>query len=232
MSNGDKRIQRRMNYLSKLYINRQDESVQIICEKDPMMRKLITATGDIEISLRTDYLSSIIRSIVGQQISVIAASAIYGRLQDIFNGKITVEGLLLKSKAELRQVGLTKRKTDYVIDLAKKIVANELDLDNIDKYNNDSIMNQLINVKGIGKWTAEMFLILTLGREDVLAVDDVGIQRAAMWLYEVEKSERRNILIEKSTLWKPYRSIVSFYLWEAIHLGFVSDYDSVDELIS
>src|SRR5699024_2171621 len=86
------------------------------------------------------------------------------------------------------------------------------------------------NVKGIGKWTAEMFLILTLGREDILAIDDVGIQRAAKWLYEVDTSKRRDILVEKSDLWKPNRSIVSFYLWEELHLDFIAQYNSIDDI--
>lgn len=217
--------------MSELYIRMSDEPVQIICQRDLTMEKLITVIGDIKISLRADYLSSIVRSIIGQQISVAAASAIYGRLEDLLGGKITTEGLLAKSHEELRQVGLTHRKTDYVRDLAEKVVKNELDLENIKQYDDQEIMEQLINVKGIGKWTAEMFLILTLGREDILAIDDVGIQRAAKWLYEVEKSERRNILIEKTPLWKPYRSVVSFYLWEAIHLGLVSNNVSINELV-
>lgn len=216
--------------MSKLYIDVQDEAVQMICQRDVRMKKLISVIGDLEISLRSDYLASIVRSIIGQQISVNAASAIYGRLQDLLSGKITAEGLLANTKEELRQVGLTKRKTDYIMDLAEKVAADELDLKNIAEYNNEAIMQQLINVKGIGKWTAEMFLILSLGRGDVLAIDDVGIQNAAKWLYEVEKSERRNILIKKAPLWTPHRSIASFYLWEAIHLDFVTDYDSVDEL--
>lgn len=202
----------------------------MICEKDPLMKKLITAIGDIEVVLRKNYLSSIVRSIIGQLISVSAASAIYGRLEALLNGNITAEGLLVKSKDELRQVGLTMRKTDYIKDLAEKMMNGELDLESIAIYSDEEIMKQLMNVKGIGRWTAEVFLILSLGREDVLAVDDVGIQRAAKWLYKVEKSERRNILIEKSSLWKPYRSIVSFYLWEAIHLGFVTDYDCVESI--
>lgn len=217
--------------MNELSIRVSDEPVQIICKRDPTMKKLITVIGDIEISLRTDYLSSIVRSIMGQQISVAAASAIYGRLEELLAGKITAEGLLAKSKEELRQVGLTNRKTEYVKDLAEKVVSNELDLENLTNYSDDKIIDQLINVKGIGKWTSQMFLILTLGREDVLAIDDVGIQRAAKWLYEVEKSERRNVLIEKSPLWMPHRSIVSFYLWEAIHLGFITDYESIDELV-
>src|SRR5690625_138991 len=125
---------------------------------------------------------------------------------------------------------LTKRKAEYVKDLATKVNASELDLENIAKYSNEEIMKQLTNVKGIGKWTAEMFLILTLGREDILAIDDVGIQRAAKWLYEVDTSKRRDILVEKSDLWKPNRSIVSFYLWEALHLDFIAQYNSIDDI--
>lgn len=217
--------------MSKLYIRTTDETVQLLCERDPMMKKLITAIGDIEIILRTDYLSSIVRSIMGQQISVSAASAIYGRLEALLDGQITAEGLLAKTKEELRQVGLTQRKADYVKDLAVKVVSKELDLKNITKYDDDEIIRQLVNVKGIGKWTAEMFLILSLGREDILAVDDVGIQRAAEWLYKIDKSERRKILVEKSQIWKPHRSLVSYYLWEAIHLGLVADHQSIDEAV-
>lgn len=215
-----------------MYIRRQDESVQKICERDPQMEKLINVVGDIEITLRSDYLASIVRAIVGQLISVSAASTIYGRLEDLLGGQITAQGLLVKSKEELRQVGLTKRKVDYIKDLVEKVENDQLNLENIVNYNDDDIKKQLINVKGIGKWTAEVFLILSLGREDVLADGDVGIQRAAKWLYEVDKSERKKILIEKSMLWKPYRSIASFYLWEAIHLGFVANYNSIDDVIN
>lgn len=216
--------------MSKLYIQMSDESVQTICQRDSTMKKLINIIGDIEVILRTDYLSSIVRSIIGQQISVAAANAIYGRLKLFLDNEITAEKLFEKSKEELREVGLTNRKAEYVKDLAEKVLTNELDLKNISQNSNEEITKQLINVKGIGKWTAEMFLILTLGREDVLAIDDVGIQRAAKWLYQVEKSERRQILVDKSHVWKPYRSVVSFYLWEAIHLGYITEYKSIDEI--
>ncbi len=213
--------------MNTLYIHTEDASVQSVCKRDPVMRKLIAVIGDIEIVLRADYLSSLVRSIVGQQISVPAARAIYERLHTSLDGKITVEGILNKTKEDLRDVGLTKRKTDYIRDLAGKVADGEVDLENIAKYSDEEIMEQLMRVKGIGKWTTEVFLILSLGRENVLAVDDVGIQRAAQWLYQVDKSERRNILIEKSPLWQPYQSIVSFYLWEAIHLELLTDYESI-----
>lgn len=216
--------------METLYIRTQDPAVQSICAKDPTLKQLITLIGDIDVPLRADYLSSIVRSIIGQQISVSAASAIYARLLDLLGGHITVDGLLVTSKEDLREAGLTWRKAEYVKDLADKIVNRELDLRNIAAYDDDAILKQLTNVKGIGKWTAEMFLILSLGRQDVLAIDDVGIQRSAQWLYRVEKSERRQLLVEKSPQWMPYRSIVSHYLWEAIHLGFVQDFDSMEEV--
>ncbi|WP_037561599.1 DNA-3-methyladenine glycosylase family protein [Sporosarcina ureae] len=214
-----------------LHITTQNPAVQSICAKDPKLKQLISLIGDIDIPLRTDYLSSIVRSMIGQQISVNAASAIYARLLDLLGGHITVDGLIMTSKEELREVGLTMRKAEYVKDLADKIVNRDLDLHHIAAYDDDAILQQLIHVKGIGKWTAEMFLILSLGRPDVLAVDDIGIQRAAQWLYGVEKSERRQLLIEKSPLWAPERSIASHYLWEAIHVGFVQDFKSLEELI-
>ncbi|PIC58950.1 DNA-3-methyladenine glycosidase [Sporosarcina sp. P12(2017)] len=217
--------------MEMLHITTQDPAVQSICAKDPKLKQLISLIGDIDIPLRTDYLSSIVRSMIGQQISVNAASAIYARLLDLLGGHITVDGLIMTSKEELREVGLTMRKAEYVKDLADKIVNRDLDLNHIAAYDDDAILQQLIHVKGIGKWTAEMFLILSLGRPDVLAVDDVGIQRAAQWLYGVEKSERRQLLIEKSPLWAPERSIASHYLWEAIHVGFVQDFKSLEELI-
>lgn len=215
--------------MDTIYIYQEDSSVREICERDPSMKKLILLIGDLNISLRTNYVASIVRSIIGQQISVPAAQAIYERLKDSLEGLLTIEGLREKTNDELREVGLTNRKVEYIKDLTNKVTTGSLDLENIYKYSDEEVIEQLTLVKGIGKWTAEMFLILTLGRKDVLAVDDVGLQRAAMWLYQVEKSERRQVLIDKSPIWKPYRSIVSFYLWEAIHLGLLEKYPTIEE---
>src|SRR5699024_9660084 len=152
------------------------------------------AIGDIEITLRTDYFKSLVRSIVGQQISVAAASAIYGRLDILLENAITPNSLLLVTKEQQREGGVTYRKIAYVQDLSHNAQQSELNLLQLTDLDNQTIIKQLTSVKGSGKWTAEMFLILSLGRMDVLALDDIGIQRAAKWLYQVDKSERRNIL--------------------------------------
>src|SRR5699024_3461686 len=105
--------------LDTLTIYQDDPSVKELCERDPSMKKLITIIGDLNISLRTNYLASIVRSIIGQQISVPASKAIHQRLTDSLEGQLTVEGLLAKTKDELRDVGLTNRKVDYIKDLAE-----------------------------------------------------------------------------------------------------------------
>src|SRR5699024_11971122 len=134
------------------------------------------------------------RSIIGQQISVNAASAIYGRLQQLVNGHITAEGLLEQSTENLRSVGLTKQKTKYVQYLAEKVESGELDIQHLATYDDKMIVKQLTKVKGIRKWTAQVCLLLTLGRQDVLAAVDVVLQRAAQWLYRTEQSERRDLV--------------------------------------
>ena len=205
------------------YINIDDEAVVTLCQRDPKLNKLIKQIGSLEIELRTDYFASLVRSIVGQQISVRAATTIYQRLTNLLDGKISAEAILEKSPEQLREVGLTKRKVEYVKDLSDKVLRQEVNINQLDDYSDQEVLETLMKVKGIGQWTAEMFLILSLGRDDVLAIDDVGIQRAARWLYDLDKSNRREILIEKSPLWQPYRSVVTFYLWEAIHLDLVTD---------
>lgn len=216
--------------MKKLFINRQDQAVQALSMADPVMQKLVAAVGDIEITLRSNYFTSLVRSIIGQQISVTAATAIYNRLELLLDNKITADSLLKVTDEQLREVGLTYRKIEYVQDLAVKMHHSKINLQNLAKLDKKTIITQLTSVKGIGKWTAEMFLILSLGRMDVLAIDDIGIQRAAKWLYQVDKSKRRDILKEKAPLWSPHLSIASFYLWEAVHLDFVIQYASVDAI--
>lgn len=216
--------------MKKLIIKADDPAVVELCESDPLMKKLIGIIGDIEFTLRPDYFLSLVRSIVGQQISVQAANAIFIRLEKLLNNQVTAANILKKSDDELRSVGLSVRKTAYLKDLSEKIVDGLIDLKNLDKLDNQEIIKLLTSVKGIGTWTAEMFLLFSLGRMNVLALDDIGIQRGAKWLYQVDQSERRKVLIEKSSLWEPHLTIASIYLWEIVHLDLMAKYDSIDAI--
>lgn len=216
--------------MNKLTIRKNHQAVKELSDADPKMKKLVEAVGDVEVNMRPDLFKSLVRSIIGQQISVQAASAIFGRLEELLDNHITADACFHVCREQLRAIGFSARKITYLGDLAEKVHDNKLQLDKLHALDNETVIKQLTSVKGIGKWTAEMFLIFSLVRMNVLAVDDVGIQRGAKWLYEVDKSERRNILIEKKPLWSPHLTIASFYLWEVVHLDFERKYDSIEAI--
>jgi DNA-3-methyladenine glycosylase II len=131
----------------------------------------------------------------------------------------------------LREAGVSRPKIAYIHDLCAKIESNELDFDGIHQLDNQEIIKKLTSVKGIGKWTAEMFLIFSLGRTDVLSLADVGLQRAAKWLYSGMPVDAPDKYLEQyGPKWHPYESIVSLYLWEAVDRGYVDSGKSIDEL--
>lgn len=216
--------------MEKLVIHHDDPAVIELCTADSLMKKLVEIIGDIELPLRPDYFLSLVRSMIGQQISVQAASAIFGRLETLLGNHVTPVAILEKSDEDLRGIGLSIRKIAYLKDLSKKIDTGEIKLDQLDKLDNKEVIKLLTSIKGIGKWTAEMFLIFSLRRMDVLALDDIGIQRGAKWLYQVDKSKRRTILVEKADLWTPHFTIASIYLWEVVHLELMFRYDSIHDM--
>ncbi|WP_106497840.1 DNA-3-methyladenine glycosylase family protein [Lentibacillus sp. Marseille-P4043] len=216
--------------MEQLTIRQTDQTVVELCQKDPFMHQLVTIVGDIEVMLRPDYFQSLVRSMIGQQISVAAASAIYNRLQTLMGNKITAKAIKELDDDSLRSVGLSARKVVYLRDLAEKTSSLEVNLNLLPELDNTQVIKQLTSIKGIGKWTAEMFLIFSLTRMNVLALDDIGIQRGAKWLYQVDKSERRKILQKKANLWDPHFTIASFYLWEVVHLEFDKYYGSINEI--
>ena len=218
------------NIMAKKHISIKDESVVELRKKDSHLGKLIEIIGDLEIETRPDFFKSLVRSIIGQQVSVQSAEAVYHRLKKLTNNELTVEKLSLMTVEDFQGVGLSARKIKYIQDLIHHISRGELDLNELKNLDNQTVIKTLTNVKGIGKWTAEMFLIFSLGRMDVLAIDDIGLQRGAKWLYQVDKSERRSILIEKEPIWYPHLTIAACYLWEIVHLQYTTLYQSIDEI--
>lgn len=216
--------------MDKLFINTKDQAVTQLCIQDPVLGRLIRIVGNLEVDMRPNYFKSLVRSIVGQLISVQAAEAIFNRLNLLLNHHITAENILKTQPEQLREVGLSNRKVGYVHDLAYKVHTSEINLQKLSCLDNKTIISQLTSIKGIGKWTAEMFLIFSLGRMDVLALDDIGTQRAAVWLYQENKDNRKKTLKKRAELWKPHDTIASFYLWEAVLRDYVRDYESIDAL--
>ncbi|WP_240689332.1 DNA-3-methyladenine glycosylase [Ammoniphilus sp. YIM 78166] len=206
------------------------EEVKRIGQSDARLGQLISFIGDLTIPLRDNRFEALVKSIIGQQLSVKAAETIYTRVEALCK-RVTPESIILMEETELRAAGLSKPKISYVKDLAEKVMSKEVDLYHLDQFGNDTIIRLMTPIKGVGKWTAEMFLLFTLGRMDVLSLGDVGLQRSAKWLYNLDKQEDgKKCLEKKASLWFPYYTVASLYLWEAVNKGYVDSFESLEEI--
>lgn len=186
---------------------------------DPALGSLIAAVGELEISPAQDRFADLAGSIVAQQLSSKAAATIWSRVKAL--GPVTPDAILAHAEETLRGAGLSGAKVRYVRDLAEKVRSGEVDLHALDHLDDEGVIAQVTRVKGIGRWTAEMFLIFVLARPDVLAVDDAGLQRAAGVLLADGTSLNRESLAARGAAWAPYRTAASLYLWAAIDRGLV-----------
>jgi DNA-3-methyladenine glycosylase II len=158
-----------------------------------------------------------LRSIVGQQLSTKAARAVYGRLLEIFDGRTPTPEALLESDPEtIRGAGLSRAKVAYLRSLAEHVISGELELERLDELSDDRVTEELVAVKGLGRWTADMFLIFHLGRPDILPVGDLGVRRAVQRLYGLEGLPSAEELEALGERWRPYRSAASLYLWSSL----------------
>ena len=164
-----------------------------------------------------DAYGSLVRTIVGQQLSTKAARSIYGRLAALFGGRPpTPEELLSTDDEPLRACGLSGPKVRYLRDLAERIVSGELDLRSLNDLPDDEVIEQIVAVKGLGRWSADMFLMFHLGREDVLPVGDLGVRRAVEGAYGLQEIPDAETLQGLARPWSPHRTLASFYLWESL----------------
>lgn len=182
---------------------------------DPTLGSLIASQKLIPRTLRTDYFESLARSIIGQQVSVAAAAAIFARFQEQTN----LEPLRVASMSEemTKSIGLSRQKTSYLTDLARHFVEDPAVYNHLDKQSDEQVIKELTAVKGVGVWTAQMFLMFTLARPDVFAPDDVGLQHGMMRLYGWEALPPKKELPLIAEKWKPYRTVASLHLWQSLN---------------
>jgi 3-methyladenine DNA glycosylase/8-oxoguanine DNA glycosylase len=193
---------------------------------DPAMAALIERVGEIDLETRLrrrseerpgDAYGALLRAIVGQQLSTKAARTIYLRVIDIFDGSTPTPGQLLEaSEEDLRGAGLSGRKVEYVRDLAAHVIAGELELDRLDELSDEDAISEIVAVRGLGQWTAEMFLLFHLERPDVLSGGDLGIRKAVRIEYGLEGMPAPERVLEIGEPWRPHRSLASLYLWESL----------------
>jgi DNA-3-methyladenine glycosylase II len=189
---------------------------------DPVMDRLVDEHGalvrkDLKNERPGDAYGALLRSIVGQQLSTKAAATIYGRMLELFDGHApTPKQLLAVHPDKIRAAGLSRPKINYLRDLADHVEKGELELEHLDELPDEQVIEQLIAVKGIGEWSAHMFLMFHLGRPDILPVGDQGIRRAVQVQYGLRKLPDPKRLEKIARPWRPYRTLACLYLWSSL----------------
>ena len=187
--------------------------------EDPVMKAVIKKVGPFTLKLHRNRLHALIRAIISQQISTTAANTILNRLLDATGGNsFRTTAILAHDEDSLRALGISRQKCRYLLDLCGQVETGELDLSRLHRMDDESVIETLTRVKGIGRWTAQMFLIFSLGRLDVLATEDHGLKTALMNLYHLESLPNKTTFTEIAEPWKPYASIASWYCWRSLDL--------------
>ena len=189
---------------------------------DKVLRRLMEEGGPIDPKMdrrgsRPNPYEALARAIVGQQLSTKAAASIWSKLIALFDDQTPEpEALLRRRPATLRKAGLSNAKVEFLRDLARRVEDGRLDLKRLSKLSDEDITAELLEVKGIGRWTAEMFLIFHLGRPDVAAVGDLGIRRAVQVAYGMDELPGPEDLDRIAEKWRPHRTLASLYLWRSL----------------
>lgn len=190
--------------------SRADEGPHAHLATDAALAPLIEAYGPLELDVAADPFERLVTSLVNQQLSSAAAATIRGRLADRF--ELTPEALLAADGAALRDVGLSGQKVEYVRHAAEAAREGRLDRDRFDGMPDDTVVGELTDIRGVGDWTARMFLLFALGREDVFPVGDLAIRRAMTAVCGIEDGDRE-AMVQRAEPWRPYRSYAALYLW-------------------
>jgi len=202
---------------SRKHSFRKADALRHLSLADARLGSIIRSVGSYDIKIRSDPFQSLVEAIIYQQLAGSAADAIYGRFLKIYGSRFPRPDQILATRVtKFRSTGLSARKIEYLKDLAIHVSEGRLRLELLRSMSDDEVVEQLIMVKGIGRWTAEMFLIFCLGRQDVLPVGDLGLRKAVQRTYllpELPSSEDMNNIAK---VWKPYCSIATWYLWKSL----------------
>lgn len=193
-----------------------NEAIEFL-KKDPKLVKIINQVGDYNLKIAKNRYQVLVEAIIAQQLSGSAAESILKKFKKLYKSKFPKPIDVIKtSDSKLRLAGLSKMKILYIKDLSKKIETNQLNIKKISTQNDESVIEQLINVKGIGRWTAEMFLIFSLGRLDILPVGDLGLKKGIQLMYSFNELPNEKDIEQLAESWRPYRTIATWYLWKSL----------------
>jgi DNA-3-methyladenine glycosylase II len=196
-----------------------DDACRHLGRRDRVMRKLIPQFGEARLQSRGDAFTTLARSIVGQQISVKAAQSVWGKFIDVIGGpsaRVSPNSVLVCDNENLRGAGLSARKCEYLLDLAQHFEDGRVHVKQWQVMEDEAIIDELVAIRGIGRWTAEMFLIFHLMRPDVMPLDDLGLIKGISVNYFSGEPVSRAEAREVGEAWAPFRSVATWYIWRSL----------------
>ena len=202
--------------MKKYHNNFISEASTFLFNADSEIRSLINSINLSQRKPEKDYFLSLIRSIIYQQLSGKSAKAIFDRFVLLFLNKenIIPENIMKLDFELMRSVGLSKSKVNYIKNIAEAFIGGTIDYENFETYSDKDVMKQLISIKGVGPWTAQMFLMFTLGRSDIFPIGDLGVQKGYRIFFNLKNLPSKNTMLSRAEIWRPYRSIMAMYFWK------------------
>ena len=193
-----------------------DRAKRALARRDPVMGAIMRQHRGVYMMVRGEPFMTLARAICGQQISVKAAQSVWNRVCTCLEQKITPEAVVSAERKNLRACGLSDRKTEYIADLARHFVDGKVHARNWPQMSDEEIIAELTDVRGIGRWTAEMFLMFNLLRPDVFPLDDLGLQKGIRVAYFKGRKISLKRMKKLGETWRPWRSVATWYLWRSL----------------
>lgn len=204
--------------MDMVFLNSESPEIKYLCKKDKRLAKVISMVGDISYSADKDPYSFLIHEIIEQMLSVKAGKRIYDRLEILCNGHLTPESISALTDDEIRSTGTSNAKVTYIRNVTNAVLSRTLIFEKMTDMSDDEIRKQLTSLRGIGNWTAKMYLIFVLDRKDILPYEDGAFLQAYRWMYKTDDCSTASVC-KKCAKWKPYSSIAARYLYRALDMG-------------
>ncbi len=204
-------------------LNKNHPAVQTLCKKDKRFAKVVDLVGEITyIPHEAEGYAFIIHEIIEQMLSIKAGAKIYGRLEELCGGEVTADAVSKLSDEEIRSIGTSNAKVTYIKSITEAFLSGALDLAALKELDDKEVYKRLTSIRGIGSWTAKMYLIFALDRQDILPIEDVAFLQSYKWMYKTDDVSKAAVT-KRCQKWKPYSSIAARYLYRALDIGLTKE---------
>lgn len=200
-------------------LNKDSESIQYLCTKDKRLAKVISMVGPITYQPHDDAFAFLVHEIIEQMLSIKAGAKIYSRLEELCSGSVTPDSINQLADEQIKNIGTSTSKVSYIRGITNAVLSGEINLEELPALSDQQICKKLLTLRGVGNWTAKMYLIFVLDRQDILPSEDIAFIQAYEWMYKTTDRSKESIE-KRCTKWKPYSSIAARYLYRALDAGF------------